>query len=76
VGELAAKGAQLVDVQLNKEVLWLLELHQLISGYEFQHSIAFERLHHLDQLSPVLRGGRLADGHRVDNREYQSAIVK
>lgn len=72
--ELAAKGAKIVDVQLNQEVPRLLELHQLISGYEFRRSIAFERFHHLDQLSPVLREGRLADGHQVDNREYQSAI--
>ena len=52
----------------------MLELHRLISGYEFRRSIAFERIHHLDRLSSVLREGRLADGHQVDNREYQGAI--
>lgn len=74
MGQLAANGARLADVRLDLEVPRLLELHRLISGYEFRRSIAFERIHHLDRLSPVLRDGRLADGHRVDNREYQSAI--
>jgi len=74
MGELAANGARLADVRFDLEVPRLLELHRLISGYEFRRSIAFERIHHLDQLSPVLREGRLADGHRVENREYQNAI--
>jgi len=74
MGDLAANGARLADVQLDQEVTRLLELHRLISGYEFRRSIAFERSRHLDQLSAVLREGRLADGHRVDNRQYQSAI--
>jgi len=74
VGELAARGARVADVGLDREVPRLLELHRLISGYEFRRSIAFERLRHLDRLSPILREGRLADGHRVDNREYQSAV--
>jgi Asp-tRNA(Asn)/Glu-tRNA(Gln) amidotransferase A subunit family amidase len=74
MGKLATNGARLADVQLDQEVRRLLELHRQISGYEFRRSIAFERIHHLDQLSPVLRDGRLADGHRVDNHEYQSAV--
>lgn len=74
LGELAGHGARLADVRLDREVPRLLELHRLISGYEFRRSIAFERLRHLDRLSPILREGRLADGHRVDNREYQSAV--
>ena len=45
-----------------------------VSGYEFRRSIAFERIHHLDRLSSVLREGRLADGYQVDHREYQGAI--
>ena len=74
MGELAANGARLVDVRLDRKIPRLLELHRLISGYEFRRSIAFERIHHLDRLSSVLREGRLADGHQVDNREYQGAI--
>lgn len=74
MADLASNGARLVDVHLDQEVSRLLELHRLISGYEFRRSIAFERTHHLDQLSRVLREGRLADGHQVDGREYQNAI--
>ncbi len=73
-GQLATQGARLVDVQIDQVVRRLLELHRLISGYEFRRAIAFERIHHLDQLSPVLREGRLSDGHRVDIQEYQSAV--
>ncbi len=72
--ELAAGGARLADVRLEGETSRLLELHRLISGYEFRRSIAFERIHHLDRLSPILREGRLADGHGVDHREYRSAV--
>ena len=70
----AATGARRVDVRLEREVARLLELHRLISGYEFRRSIAFERIHHLNRLSAVLREGRLADGHGVGSREYQSAV--
>ena len=72
--ELAAGGARLVDVQLEREIPRLLELHRVISGYEFRRSIAFERIHYLDRLSPILREGRLAEGHGVGNGEYQSAV--
>ena len=74
MGELAAAGARLVDVKLEREIPRLLELHRVISGYEFRRSIAFERIHHLDRLSPILREGRLAEGHDVGNDEYQSAV--
>lgn len=73
---LAKMGCRLVDVQLNAEISRLLELHRLISGYEFRRSIAFERISHFDQLSAVLREGRLADGHQVDNATYQQAIME
>jgi len=73
-GDLNAGGARLVDVDLARESARLSELHRLISGYEFRRSIAFERIHHLDRLSAVLREGRLADGHEVDIGDYQSAI--
>jgi len=73
-GALAAGGAQRVKVRLEREVSRLLELHRLISGYEFRRSIAFERIHHLHRLSPILREGRLADGQGIGNREYQNAV--
>jgi Asp-tRNA(Asn)/Glu-tRNA(Gln) amidotransferase A subunit family amidase len=71
---LAILGCRIVNIQLNSEVSRLLELFRLISGYEFRRSIAFERTRHFDQLSAVLREGRLADGHQVDNVTYQKAI--
>ncbi|MCY4220702.1 MAG: amidase [Thiotrichales bacterium] len=74
MGQLAARGARRVEVRLDREIPRLLELRRVISGYEFRRSIAFERIHHLDRLSPILREGRLADGLRIGNSEYQSAI--
>ncbi len=74
MSKLAAKGARIVTVQLDQEIQRLLELHRLISGYEFRRAIAFERTRHFDQLSAVLREGRLADGREMDSRAYQSAI--
>lgn len=73
-GSLAASGGRLVDIQLDDVIARLLILHRMISGYEFRRSIAFERYRHLDQLSAILREGRLADGHQVDNATYQKAI--
>ena len=73
-GNLAKSGARIVDIGLDDEISRLLELHRMISGYEFRRSIAFERYRHFDQLSAVLREGRLADGHQVDNVTYQKAI--
>ncbi len=74
VGELAAHGASLADVRLERELARLLELHRQISGYEFRRSIAFERMHYFDRLSAVLREGRLADGIELDSGGYQSAL--
>ncbi len=74
VRELGARGARLADVGLDRAIPRLLELHRLISGYEFRRSIAFERIRHWDRLSPILREGRLADGEGVGSREYQSAV--
>ncbi len=74
VGDLADAGAGLADVRLGREIPRLLELHRLISGYEFRRSIAFERIHHLERLSPILREGRLADGRELDSHGYQRAL--
>ena len=74
--QLSGLGAQIVEVQLDHEVSRLLELHRLISGYEFRRSIAFERLQHFDALSAILREGRLADGRELDNRGYQALILE
>lgn len=71
---LSTSGGRMIDVQLDDVISRLLTLHRMISGYEFRRSIAFERYRHLDQLSAVLREGRLADGHQVDNATYQKMI--
>ena len=74
VNALAHKGAKISELTLENEISKLLELHRLISGYEFRRSIADERINHEKKLSKVLREGRLADGHTTTNREYQLAI--
>ena len=74
VEELGRCGARIVDIDLGNEVARLTELHRLISGYEFRRSIAFERFHHVDDLSRILREGRLADGVELNPASYQSAL--
>lgn len=74
VEALAARGARVADVRLERLTPRLLELHRLVSGYEFRRSIAFERLNHFDRLSPILREGRLADGAELDAAGYQRAV--
>ena len=59
---------------IGDQIIRLIELHRLISGYEFGRSVAYERTRHLDQLSAVLREGRLADGREVDSRRYLDLI--
>lgn len=72
--DLAGAGARRVDVDIGDQMMRLIELHRLISGYEFGRSIAHERTRYLDQLSAVLREGRLADGREVDSRRYPNLI--
>ncbi|MBT6094268.1 MAG: amidase [Rhodospirillaceae bacterium] len=72
--DITDQGSQVVDLRLDREISRLLELHRLISGYEFRRSIAFERFHQFDRLSTVLREGRLADGQELDSRGYQNAL--
>jgi len=67
-------GARVVDIWLDEEVARLAALHRLISGYEFRRSIAFERVHHRESLSAVLREGRLADGERMSRSAYRDAL--
>ena len=48
----------------------------IVSGYEFARTLAFERNRHYEQLSPVLRDGRMADGLRVTYAEYAAAQTR
>ena len=43
------------------------KLHIDISGYEFKRSISYERFNKYDELSDILRNGRLSDGYNVTN---------
>ena len=72
--DMVRAGARPVDLAIGDQVKRLIELHRLISGYEFGRSIAYERTRHLNQLSTVLREGRLADGREVDSRRYPDLI--
>jgi len=51
-------------------------LHIDISGYEFKRSISYERFNHFNQLSDILRNGRLNDGYQVTNASYKEATKK
>ena len=41
-----------------------------ISGFEFKRSISAERFHHYNELSDILRNGRLSDGENMSLSDY------
>ena len=67
---LASAGARVRDFDGGGAFDGLEEANLMVSGYEFARTLAFERAHHYDQLSPILRDGRMADGLRATYGEY------
>ena len=64
----------IIELNLDDIINASNKLHIDISGYEFKRSISFERFNHYDQLSEILRNGRLNDGYNVTNDLYRKAL--
>ena len=58
------------EIDLNNLILESSEIHKKISGYEFKRSISAERFHHYNELSDILRNGRLSDGENMSLSDY------
>ncbi|ESR26614.1 amidase family protein [Lutibaculum baratangense] len=56
------------------EVAAAAAAHRCISSYELARSLAAERREHFDQLSVLLREGRLKDGCRIEAAQYVEAV--
>jgi Asp-tRNA(Asn)/Glu-tRNA(Gln) amidotransferase A subunit family amidase len=66
-------GAKVFDFDEAGAFVDLESANLAVSGYEFARTLAHERLHAYDQLSPILRDGRMADGLRDKYADYVSA---
>ena len=64
----------IIELNLDDIINASNKLHIDISGYEFKRSISFERFNHYDQLSEILKNGRLNDGYNVTNDLYRKAL--
>lgn len=62
------------DLNIDKLISKADKLHIDVSGYEFKRSISYERFNHYNELSDILRNGRLSDGYQVTNELYKKAI--
>jgi Asp-tRNA(Asn)/Glu-tRNA(Gln) amidotransferase A subunit family amidase len=73
---LARAGARVVDFDGDGAFEDLEQSSVEISGYEFARTLAHERRVAYEQLSAVLRDGRMADGLRSDYATYVSALER
>ena len=64
----------IIDLNIDQIISKADRLHIDISGYEFKRSISYERFNHFNELSDILRNGRLNDGYQVTNDLYKKAI--
>ena len=67
---------KIADLNIDPLITKADQLHIDISGYEFKRSISYERFNHFNQLSDILRNGRLNDGYQVTNASYKEATKK
>lgn len=74
VGNIAASGAQIVEVETPPAFAEVQNAHRCVSSYELVRSLTAERREHFEMLSPCLREGRLADGFQIGAERYIAAI--
>jgi len=74
VSRLAAGGAPVIDVDLPSVFEPVASAHRVISSYELARNLVAERLFHADQLSPLLKEGKMAEGLRYGMPDYFAAV--
>ena len=70
---LAASGARVTEVELPAAFRDVETVHRHISSFEFVRNFTHETTHHWEQISPMLRGGRLTDGRACTFEQYLAA---
>lgn len=71
VSRMARAGATVTEMTMPAEMEGTIEIQNRISAYEARHSLAYERLFHLDRLSPRLQS-RLQLERNTSPEEYFS----
>jgi amidase len=71
--KLERAGARVKDVELPADFAGIEEAHQRISSYEFARNFTWEIENHWEQISEVLRNGRLKDGLACSFERYREA---
>ena len=70
ISNLIKLNVNVEEIDLNNLILESSEIHKKISGFEFKRSISAERFHHYNELSDILRNGRLSDGENMSLSDY------
>ncbi len=70
---LARAGAQVTDVSLPQEFEQVEDAHRWISSFEFARNFTWEIEDRWDQLSDMLRNGRIKDGLSCSFERYRTA---
>ncbi|MBT5913043.1 amidase [Alphaproteobacteria bacterium] len=71
---LSRAGAQIRKFDGTEAFKNLEQIGTNVSGYEFARTLSHERRCFYDQLSPILRDGRMADGFKIDYSEYIQSV--
>ena len=70
---LAARGADVKDVELPSQFEGIPEAHRWISSFEFSRNFTWEIENHWERISEMLRSGRLKDGLSCSFEQYREA---
>lgn len=70
---LQAAGATVSELVLPPAMDAIIDASNVVNDYETRRSLAYERVHHLDRLSPTL-GGKLVQAGRWTRDQYLEAL--
>ncbi len=73
--QLAKAGADVEAVNLPGDFDPIVEMHRAISSFEFMRNFTYEIENHWEQISSVLRQGRIANGKSCRYEQYCEAKV-
>jgi Asp-tRNA(Asn)/Glu-tRNA(Gln) amidotransferase A subunit family amidase len=71
---LSRQGAHVRDITISSAIAAAAAAHRTISSWELARSLTPERLYHYDQLSAVLRDGKMAEGLCTTPNDLMAAV--
>jgi Asp-tRNA(Asn)/Glu-tRNA(Gln) amidotransferase A subunit family amidase len=75
VALLARAGATVTERRLPSALDDITRHHRTVSTYEHAHNLAAERINAFEQLSPILREGKLKEGLSIPVEHYADAMT-